>query len=349
MPSFSIVIPAYRGARYLPSALDSVFTQTLPPGQVIVVDDCSGDDTADVARSISASSPIPMQVLSTSTNSGGPARPLNIGIAAARGEYISVLEQDDLYLPQRLAQFNAALERTPGAKFAFSACGLVNAPQRHPSVQPRRVWERLLATDSGLDSMKLVPGDILLEMLLEHGNFTVGFPALVFHRSLWSPKRGIDETLRIAADLDWVAHLASQSDAVVLGEILYLRREHRANLSESVPVEVTLDVIRILRRYWPILKAQTGDGYLHAIRAYYLRRMIALGWVGAHGEAVRRCLRAAWRWGSIVPATDSLAKLCIICILRMMMRERPQVSPETWGRFLIEADALEKELNVPPR
>jgi hypothetical protein len=99
----SVVIPAYNAERFLPRCLKSVFAQTLKPEEVIVVDDGSTDNTAAVAAELGA------RVLSQ-TNSGVAAT-RNLGIQNASGDWIALLDADDLWTPKKLER-QVALIRT---------------------------------------------------------------------------------------------------------------------------------------------------------------------------------------------------------------------------------------------
>jgi glycosyltransferase involved in cell wall biosynthesis len=90
----SVVIPAYNSARFLPRCLESVFAQTLKPVEVIVVDDGSTDNTAAVAEELGAT------VLRLPN--GGPGAARNAGIQFASGEWIALLDADDLWAPEKL-------------------------------------------------------------------------------------------------------------------------------------------------------------------------------------------------------------------------------------------------------
>lgn len=93
----SVVIPTYNGARFIRDALESVFAQTQLPDEIIVVDDGSTDDTVEVVKQMTKESPHPVRLIKMTHNSGGPAAPINTGIAAAIGEFIAVLDQDDTF------------------------------------------------------------------------------------------------------------------------------------------------------------------------------------------------------------------------------------------------------------
>lgn len=90
----SVVIPAYNAAHFLPRCLESVFTQTLEPAEVIVVDDGSKDETAATAKKLGAT-------VVTRPN-GGLSAARNTGIKHSTGEWIGLLDADDRWAPEKL-------------------------------------------------------------------------------------------------------------------------------------------------------------------------------------------------------------------------------------------------------
>lgn len=95
-PLVSVVIPVRNMGRYLGDALRSVFAQDFRPIEVIVVDDGSTDDSAEVARSFS-------DVAYLHQVQQGVAAARNAGIARSRGEYVAFQDADDLWAPNKLA------------------------------------------------------------------------------------------------------------------------------------------------------------------------------------------------------------------------------------------------------
>lgn len=119
MVAFSVVIPAYNGERYIDVAIQSALDQSHPPQEIIVVDDGSADRTRQVAESFG-----PRVTVITQEN-GGVAAARNAGVKAARGEWIALLDQDDYFLPQKLAQQAALIERDPQLVLVYAGYLLV--------------------------------------------------------------------------------------------------------------------------------------------------------------------------------------------------------------------------------
>ncbi|MEL7417054.1 MAG: glycosyltransferase family 2 protein [Cyanobacteria bacterium J06555_3] len=94
----SVIIPAYNTEEYIAKAISSALSQTLSNIEVIVVDDCSTDNTVQVVQGFD--DPRLKLILNTENMGAGGAR--NKAIAAAQGKWIAVLDSDDWYAPQRL-------------------------------------------------------------------------------------------------------------------------------------------------------------------------------------------------------------------------------------------------------
>ena len=97
-PRISAIIPLYNGAKYVEAALESVFAQTFPPHEVIVVDDGSTDAGPDIVRRLAESHPIR---LLTKSN-GGQSSARNFGVRASSGDLVALLDQDDVWYPDHL-------------------------------------------------------------------------------------------------------------------------------------------------------------------------------------------------------------------------------------------------------
>jgi len=108
-PRISVVIPAYNAARYVAEAVDSVLAQSLPPREVIVVDDGSTDDTEAVVRRFQD------RVRYVRQPNGGSAAARNRGIREARGELIALLDADDVWFPEKLKKQWECLRDHPEA------------------------------------------------------------------------------------------------------------------------------------------------------------------------------------------------------------------------------------------
>ena len=109
-PRISVVMPLYNRADTVAAAIDSVLAQTFGDFELIVVDDGSTDGGAEIVESVPDRR---LRLVRLPENRGGGAA-RNEGIRQARGEIVSFLDSDDLYLPHKLATVVATFERHPG-------------------------------------------------------------------------------------------------------------------------------------------------------------------------------------------------------------------------------------------
>lgn len=100
----SIVIAAWNSATFINKAIDSALAQQGVSVEVIVVDDCSSDNTCEVVEQYNSDK---VRLIRSEVN-GGPGGARNIGFKAAQGEWIAVLDSDDYYLPTRLQEMLAS-------------------------------------------------------------------------------------------------------------------------------------------------------------------------------------------------------------------------------------------------
>ena len=101
---FSVIMPAYNVSGIIERAIRSAAAQTAPPLEILVVDDCSTDNTAEVVRALARDIPS-VRLLSTPAN-GGPAAARNVGLREARADWIALLDSDDAWKPGRLKRLS---------------------------------------------------------------------------------------------------------------------------------------------------------------------------------------------------------------------------------------------------
>ena len=107
MKTISVIIPTYNYARFIREAIDSALAQTHAPLEVIVVDDGSTDDTAQVLAEYGSS------IRAIRQQNQGVAAARNTGLAAARGEYVTFLDSDDVWKPLKLERQIARFDADP--------------------------------------------------------------------------------------------------------------------------------------------------------------------------------------------------------------------------------------------
>ena len=204
--SISVIIPAFNASAYLREAVDSVRAQSRPPDEVIVVDDCSTDDTAEIARQAGA------RVLRHASNRGTYAA-LNTGIRASCGQFVAHQAADDIWHPDHLAHVVPLLERFPQAGVACSGVRQIGirsgswVPKSLPDGEPADAfWPSFRAT--------IVP------------HITA-----VMRREVWDLLNGYEESRRVAMDFDFWLRAARVVPFVASHQVTADYRWHEAQIS----------------------------------------------------------------------------------------------------------------------
>ncbi len=108
-PTTSVIIPTHNHAVYLSTAIESVLAQTSADWELIIVDDGSTDDTADVVSDF-----IDHRIKYIQQPNQGLATARNTGLTTSRGKYVAFLDADDVFLPKKLETQANQLDRCPG-------------------------------------------------------------------------------------------------------------------------------------------------------------------------------------------------------------------------------------------
>ena len=225
MMRISVVISAYNAKDFIGDTIRSALAQTVAPLEIIVVDDGSTDSTAEIAESLGC------RVIRQANKGVCVAR--NSGILAARGDWIALLDHDDLWLPTKLERQVAAAAVCPEV-FCF-------ATDFHRLRAGQPVSPSCLATPSyRFDQMTLqmvAPGIMRCPNagaeILGPGWFL--FPSsMLIRRDLLVDVGMFRSEQRLCEDVDCFLRVLSRTELVVVREPLWLWREHSSNTSKNV-------------------------------------------------------------------------------------------------------------------
>jgi glycosyltransferase involved in cell wall biosynthesis len=236
MSDISVVIPLYNRASFIEETLDSVASQSLQPLEVVVVDDLSTDDSVAVVKRYAARSPLNIRLL-TNTRRKGVSGATNTGTLAARGEYVALLDSDDLWTPGHLRQLREALDSNPGVAVAFSAVEFFGPVVSDVEFNNRHFKESVAA---GLASaFKQAPngvwlsGENLLASVLSVG-FVFRCPASLIRR-VFLTNTGLlfDEELAYTQDSHFMTCAAAHTGFAYVDAIGLRIRRHAENVSPT--------------------------------------------------------------------------------------------------------------------
>lgn len=269
--TFSVVIPAYQAAAWLPAALASVLAQDPPPFEVVVVDDGSTDDTPAVLAAHAD------RVRAFHQPNGGEAAARNRGVHEARGDYVVYLDADDEFLPGRLAALHAALDADPGLDIVTTDA-----------------WICVDGTDVGRIYGAHHPfctDDQPTEILRR--NFVFGHAAA--RRTKIVEVGGYDTSLRHACDWDiWLRMIRAGSRVGFVPEPLSRNHRHAESLSAD-RVAMTEGELAVLRKAVPLVHDERGRAVLADAIASFEREVAIARLRRALRRGDTRDVRAAAR------------------------------------------------------
>ncbi|MDP2045612.1 MAG: glycosyltransferase, partial [Deltaproteobacteria bacterium] len=198
-PLVSVIIPTYNRAGLVRLAVASVKAQTFRDFEIVVVDDGGTDGTHEA---LAADRELRVR---RHSHRQGVAAARNLGVAAARGEWLAFLDSDDLWLPDKLARQMSFLEGRP----ELLIC------------QTDETWVRRGVRVNKPAAHRKVAGQIFLPSL---GRCMISPSAVMLHRRLLEAHGGFDETLPAAEDYDLWLRLTWRYEVGLVDEPLVIKR-----------------------------------------------------------------------------------------------------------------------------
>lgn len=127
-PRVAVVVPSYNHAAFVAQTLRSIFNQTLPPDELLVIDDGSQDDSPRVIEKVLKDCPFPCEFIARPNR--GLCATLNEGLEKTGGDYFAYLGSDDLWLAEFLQARVSLLESRPQAVLAYGHTYLIDEQSR---------------------------------------------------------------------------------------------------------------------------------------------------------------------------------------------------------------------------
>jgi glycosyltransferase involved in cell wall biosynthesis len=270
MSLISVIIPVYNGEKTIRETIESVLTQTFRDFELIILNDGSQDSTLEIVSSIQDS-----RLKVFSQPNAGLAASRNRGTFHAVGEYISFIDADDLWTPDKLETQLKALQDNPEAAVAYSWTNYIDE-----SGQFLRRGGYLTAN-----------GDVYAKLLvvdfLENGSNPL------IHRQALIQVGGFDESLPAAEDWDILLRLAAQYSfvAVPYPQILY---RVSANSMSAHVVRQEAACLKVLERAFN--QAPESLQYLKKYSMANLYRYLSFKVLDAYPDRKRGLIAARFLW-----------------------------------------------------
>ena len=233
IPKISVCIPAFNSANYIVQAVESLWAQTYKDFEIIIVDDCSGDQTLALVRNLQKMSSQCLRVYSNDHNIG-LSKNSNRCIEHARGIYIKFLHADDLLLPMCLERMLAALEKHENVELVCS--NRLTIDHADQALLKYKFWS----------DDKILSGTKAIQLCLFGKNY-IGEPTAVMFRN----KRGtslFSVDISQLMDMDLWFRLLEQGDLFSIKDPLCVIRRHsqqlsKKNLYSKIPIEERMQLL----------------------------------------------------------------------------------------------------------
>ena len=166
----SVIMPAYNAARYIEQSIRSVISQTFTDWELLVIDDCSDDETAGIADRL-AGMDDRIKVIRREQNCG-VAQNRNFGVTTAQGEWIAFLDSDDLWNKDKLKKQVELIKKHPDAEISYTASTFIDEDGKaYPCVmhaKPMLTYNELLHRNLMSCSSVMVKRDMMLRFPMEN-------------------------------------------------------------------------------------------------------------------------------------------------------------------------------------
>jgi hypothetical protein len=266
-PAVSFVVPCYRLAHLLGDCISSMLRQTYTDFEILVMDDCSPDDTGQVVRSFDDPR---IRYVRNDTNLGHVPN-FNKGIGLCRGRYVCLISADDyLRQPYLVERYVAALDASPNVGFAFCpGVGVLDSVETGPLA-----WCSVHGPDD-----RIVPGRQLVASLLERN--TILAPSVMVRSTCY------EQLGDFPLDMPWMGDwylwclFAFHFDVAYFAEPMVCYRQHALNITKTLTERNAVNcVAEELRLPWLVKRMadRAGDtrlsrACLDAAVALYVRFM----------------------------------------------------------------------------
>ncbi len=234
-PTVSVVMATHNRAHFLPQALDSLVGQSRVPDEIIVVNDASTDETARVLEGYAP----PVKTIALTVNQGKPAA-INLALERAVGTHIWLFDDDDVALPDALADHLAYLASNPGVDFTCSDKYLFEADGH--------IWNQ---AHWRMRPMADIQAETFLFRTLLSMNTMI--PGMLVPARCYQAVGGFDPALARSEDHDMVLRLARSFKIGNLGKPTFVYRQHAGTRGAGAEAHSALDRFKILLAYRQII------------------------------------------------------------------------------------------------
>ena len=231
-------MPAYNVAAYIGAAIESVQAQTFGDWELLVVNDGSTDETYEIVRRLAAGDE---RIRLLTKSNGGISTARNTALAVSRGEYIAILDSDDLWEPIYLAEQLAVFARQPEIDIVTSNGWYLGSRQNghlarpFPDARPQPTLQTILADETSIFIMSM------------------------FRRRVYQTVGGFDETLRTNEDYDYWLRAALAGFRFWRNDRPLCHYRRRDDSVSAIDVNMLAGILRVYKKNRPLLQDRPAE------------------------------------------------------------------------------------------
>ena len=251
MPKVSVIVPSYNHARFLRRRMDSVLQQTFQDFELILLDDCSPDDSREILSSYAGDSRVRIEF--NAANSGSTFKQWNKGVGLARGEYVWIAESDDYSDARFLERLVGVLDAEPEAAFAYCRSWRVSAEDTFDGYGDYYLHYYLdFSRTLRWTTDYLASGYEECQEYFVRFNIVPNASSAVFRRAVYEQVGGADESFRLCGDWKLWGSMALTGKVAYLAEPLNYFRFHDESVRgrdglRVVAAQESIHVVRWMR------------------------------------------------------------------------------------------------------
>jgi glycosyltransferase involved in cell wall biosynthesis len=269
MPSVSVIVPNYNHARFLPRRMESILRQTYQDFELIVLDDCSTDDSRSILARYADEARIRFEF--NTTNSGSTFKQWNKGVRLSAGNYVWIAESDDFADARVLERLVTILDADPEIAYATCRSWRVDPNDRTDGFEDAH-WPFLDPERYGRDFR--VSGTNECRNLFLYSNAVLNASSVVFRKGVYEAMGGADESYRMCGDWKcWTAMALRGGFAYTSEPLNYFRHHEKSMREKSAPNALDMrETYRFMR--WLLTEVPMAPAEMET-----MRENIAGSWV----------------------------------------------------------------------
>lgn len=238
MAAVSVIMPAYNVAAYIGAAIESVKAQTVGDWELLVVNDGSTDETYETVQRLAAGDE---RIRLLTKPNGGISTARNMALALSSGEYIAILDSDDVWEPAYLAEQLAVFTRQPETDIVTSNGWFLGSrlhgqlARPYPDARPQPTLQTILADETSIFIMS------------------------TFRRRVYDAIGGFDETLRTNEDYDYWLRSALAGFRFWRNDRPLCHYRRRDDSVSAIDINMLAGILRVYEKIRPLLQDRPAE------------------------------------------------------------------------------------------